>query len=66
MLMKAYVDKDTCVGCGLCPSICSEVFEMQDDGKAHVIVENENVPKEVEHSAEEARDSCPVAAIEVE
>ncbi len=37
-----------------------------DDGKAHVIVENENVPEEVIHLAEEARDSCPVAAIEVE
>lgn len=66
MVMKAYVDKDICVGCGLCPSICSEVFSMQDDGKAHVIVENENVPEELTHLAEEARDSCPVAAIEVE
>lgn len=62
--MKAYVDKDTCVGCGLCPSICGDVFEMRDDGKAHVIVDS--VPEEVIHLAEEARDSCPVAAIEVE
>ena len=32
--MKANVDKDTCIGCGLCPSICEAVFEMDDDGKA--------------------------------
>ena len=29
--MKAIVDKDTCIGCGLCPSICPEVFDMDDD-----------------------------------
>lgn len=26
--MKAVVDKETCIGCGLCPSICPEVFSM--------------------------------------
>ncbi|EJO5347902.1 ferredoxin [Clostridium botulinum] len=61
--MKAYVNQDTCVGCGLCPSICSEVFEMREDGKAYVI--EEDIKEEVVHSAEEARDSCPVAAIDV-
>ena len=30
------VDKKTCIGCGLCSSICEEVFEMRSDGKAHV------------------------------
>ncbi|MBU3804700.1 MAG: ferredoxin, partial [Candidatus Cellulosilyticum pullistercoris] len=29
--MKAFVDKDTCIGCGLCPSICPDVFAMDDD-----------------------------------
>ena len=32
--MKAHVDKDTCIGCGLCPSICEAVFVLEDDGKA--------------------------------
>lgn len=58
------VDKDTCIGCGLCPSICPEVFEMQDDGKAGTIVDE--VPSEVEDSAKEAEISCPVNAIEIE
>lgn len=37
--MKADVNQDTCIGCGLCPSICPEVFDMNDDGKSHVIVD---------------------------
>ncbi|HCW05251.1 MAG TPA: ferredoxin [Clostridium sp.] len=58
------VDKETCIGCGLCPSICPEVFEMEDDGKAGTIVDE--VPSEAEDSAKEAESSCPVDAIEVE
>ena len=49
--MKARVDKDTCIGCGLCPSICPEVFEL---------------PEDCHDEAKEAAESCPVDAIEVE
>jgi ferredoxin len=62
--LKANVDKDTCISCGLCPSICPEVFEMQDDGKAGTI--EEKVPEQVQESAEEAEDACPVNAISIE
>lgn len=62
--MKAHVDKDTCIGCGLCPSISPEVFEMQDDGKAGEIVDS--VPETAQDSAKEAEESCPVNAISVE
>ncbi|HEY8364564.1 MAG TPA: ferredoxin, partial [Haloplasmataceae bacterium] len=30
--MKAFVDKNTCIGCGLCPEICPKIFRMDDDG----------------------------------
>lgn len=61
--MKANVNQDTCISCGLCPSICPEVFEMNDDDKAEAIVDE--IPSENLDSAEEARDSCPVSAIDL-
>ena len=62
--MKARVDKDVCIGCGVCPSVCPEVFEMEDDGKAGVI--GELVPETEFETAKEAESSCPVNAINVE
>ncbi|PHV70006.1 ferredoxin [Sporanaerobium hydrogeniformans] len=62
--MKAKVDQDTCISCGLCPSLCPEVFQFNDDGKAHAIVPE--VPTDLEDTAQEAADSCPVSAITVE
>ncbi|MFP4165183.1 MAG: ferredoxin [Chitinispirillaceae bacterium] len=62
--MKASVDQDTCIGCELCPSICPEVFKMEDDGLAHIITEE--VPSDAETTAEEAAESCPVNAINIE
>ncbi len=62
--MKAHVDKDTCIGCGLCPSICSTVFDMDDDGKAKAIVDE--VPEEHQEDTKEAEASCPVNAISIE
>ena len=44
--MKAVVDQETCIGCGLCPSVCPEVFKMNDDGKAEEIV-NEWTEEEI-------------------
>ncbi|MEY8353556.1 ferredoxin [Lachnospiraceae bacterium 54-53] len=62
--MKAAVDREGCIECGLCASICPEVFRMGDDGPAEAYVDN--VPDSVEDSAVEAQDSCPVAVITVE
>jgi ferredoxin len=62
--MKATIDRSGCIGCGLCPSICPEVFQMADDGLAETIVEE--VPSGVEATAKEAADSCPVTVIHIE
>jgi len=61
--MKAIVDKDTCVGCGLCANMCSDVFKMEDD-KAVCIVDS--IPEDLADSAKEAASSCPVEAIKIE
>ncbi len=62
--MKAFLDRDGCISCGLCVDICPEVFRMADDGIAEVY--EENIPSEVEDTAVEAQDSCPVSVITVE
>ena len=61
--MKGHVDKETCIGCGLCPDICPEIFSMDDDGKA-IALDNE-IPDDLVDSAKEAEEQCPVEAITV-
>lgn len=61
--MKAYVDPNVCIGCGMCPSIAEEVFRMKDDGKAEAYGE---AAEENKDAVQEAIDSCPVSAIEWE
>jgi len=58
--MKAKIDNDLCIGCGLCVSTCPEVFEMEED-KAVVI--GAVVPKEAEDNCKKATEDCPVTAI---
>jgi ferredoxin len=60
-IMKYRVNEE-CIGCGLCAGTCPEVFSMGDDGVA-VAIETE-VPEEALNSAAEAKDGCPVGAIE--
>ncbi|MDO5011623.1 MAG: ferredoxin [Intestinibacter bartlettii] len=62
--MRAFVDRDACIGCEACVGICPEVFSMDDDGIS-VAVEGE-IAGDILESAEEAMDCCPVGAITVE
>lgn len=62
--MKAYLDRDGCISCGLCPETCPEVFRMGDDGVAEVYVDE--VPESVKDLAIEAQEGCPVSVITVE
>lgn len=55
---------DNCIGCGLCPSICPEVFEMTDGNVARA--KDIEIDIALEGSAKEAQNSCPVSAIEME
>lgn len=60
--MKAKVNS-FCIGCGACQALVPEVFEINDEGVAEVIVES--VPEDLIKETEDARDNCPVAAISI-
>lgn len=61
--MKAFVDKDLCIGCGICEEECSFVFRMDGDGKAVAITGE--IPEEHVEPALSAKAACPVEAIVV-
>jgi len=57
------INKEECIGCGSCESIAGDIFEMKDDGKAHV--KKKNLTGDDIKKAKEAEDICPVDAINV-
>ncbi|MBQ9024121.1 MAG: ferredoxin [Bacilli bacterium] len=61
---KIKVNKEKCLGCGMCVGINSDVFEFDDDGLAKA--NNEKITEENEEEVKEAINSCPVSAIEKE
>ena len=58
-MFSVKVDAEKCIGCGLCPSLCPDVFEIGNDAKAHV--KDASACKKCDCQA--AVDSCPVQAI---
>jgi ferredoxin len=51
---------EECIGCGTCENISADVFEIKDDGLAHVIIDDAS---EFESEVDEAIEACPVEAI---
>lgn len=58
--MSISVNKDICIGCGTCVSLCPDSFQIGEDGKSEVISQVDN---ECVHNAVV---SCPVQAISIE
>jgi ferredoxin len=56
------IDKQKCIGCGLCPSMDSETFEMDyEKGKAKI----KKQPLKITEKISRAIRHCPVSAIEI-
>ena len=63
--MKAKVNQDKCIGCGNCVALTeSEVFDFNDDGLAHCILEE--IPEDLEEVTRDAINQCPTEAISEE
>jgi len=58
--MAISVDKNLCIACGACVSLCPDVFRInENDGKAEAFSQKN------EDCAKGAASSCPVQAISV-
>ncbi len=55
--------KDTCTACGLCCDTCPEVFEMGSE-MAQVLLDE--ISEDLESSAQQAAEECPVGAIDID
>lgn len=61
---KITLDKDACIGCGACASVCPKLFELnEDEMKAHA--KKADIDDADAKCANEAADSCPAEAIKV-
>ncbi len=68
--MKVIIDREGCIGCGVCEALCSEVFKLLEDGKSGIVEKyrkRDPSEGEVEDSlsacVESAKTSCPVEVI---
>lgn len=59
-MSKPKVNEDLCIGCGLCESMCSDVFKIED-GKSKVVAEECG-----KCDCSDIMESCPVNAISME
>ncbi len=62
--MKAYVERNGCIGCGLCSDTCPAVFRMDSEGLAEAYTSP--VPEDAKALAKEAEAGCPVSVIMIE
>lgn len=61
--MTASIDREGCIGCGLCEQTAPEVFEVRD-GKAEVICDT--IAPHCEEDAKTAAAQCPVLVIHID
>lgn len=62
--MKAIVDPDICLGCGICEGICPDVFSLGSESYATVILNP--VPEKFWLDVKDAVEQCPEEAISIE
>jgi ferredoxin len=61
--MRIVVDEATCEGNAVCMRVCPEVFEVRDDDKSHLLIENP--PPELQAKVQQAIEGCPRQALSI-
>jgi ferredoxin len=68
--LKVSINREGCIGCGVCEATCPEVFKLVEDGKSSIIEKyRKDGPGEGEVTddlgtcVENAKISCPVEVI---
>jgi ferredoxin len=72
--IRVTIDREACIQCGICYSVCPEVFEESPADALSRVVEDYSsedegaegmIPADLEDCAMEAAESCPVEIIHV-
>ena len=59
--MRVRVDPDACEANAVCMGIAPTVFEVDDDDKLHILMEE--IPEDLQDSVRRAVDGCPKRAL---
>ena len=69
-MTKIKHDRDVCIGCGACASLCHKYWEMSEDGKSTLkgaVLDSDagsyNLEVEEVECNQKAADACPVQCI---
>ena len=60
--MRAWVDRELCIGAAMCVATAPDVFELDDEGLSHVVDQDAGD----EAVLREAAEGCPVQAVVLE
>jgi ferredoxin len=71
--MKISINREECIGCGVCEALCPEVFKLLEDGKSGIVdkyregsLGEGQVEDDLATCVENAKTSCPVEVIKTE
>lgn len=64
--MYTKINKETCIACGNCYSICPEVYDCDEDGIAYSkLGEYDKVPRELEKNVVDCFECCPTESVKI-